>query len=37
LGLTCGDRVTITVDGPDEEAIANKLATLIASHFDFEK
>ena len=37
LGLTCGDRVTITVDGPDEEEMANKLAELIASRFEFEK
>ena len=37
LGLTCGDRVTISVDGPDEEELANKLADLFASHFDFEK
>ncbi len=37
LGLTCGDRVTISVDGPDEEEMANKLAELIASRFEFEK
>ena len=37
LGLTCGDRVTISVDGPDEEEMANKLAELFASHFEFEK
>ena len=36
LGLTCGDRVTITVDGPDEEEMANKLGTIIASHIELE-
>lgn len=37
LGLTCGDRVTITVEGPDEEALAEKLAELVSSKFEFEK
>ena len=37
LGLTCGDEVTISVDGPDEEAIAKKLAGLFSMHFDFER
>ena len=37
LGLTCGDTVTITVDGPDEEAMGEKLASLFSMHFDFER
>lgn len=37
LGLTCGDTVTITVDGPDEKETADKLAELFATHFDFER
>lgn len=37
LGLTCGDTVTITVEGPDEEAMGEKLASLFYMHFDFER
>ena len=37
LGLTCGDTVTITVEGPDEKTMGEKLASLFSMHFDFER
>lgn len=37
LGLTCGNTVTIRVDGPDEEATGKKLVELFETHFDFER
>lgn len=35
LGLECGKEVTISVDGPDEAATADKLVELFEHHFDF--
>lgn len=35
LGLQQGQAVTITVDGPDEKAVADKLVELFETHFDF--
>jgi phosphotransferase system HPr (HPr) family protein len=37
LGLTCGQAVTIRVNGPDEEAVAVKMAELFETHFDFPR
>lgn len=35
LCLSCGTEITIEVEGPDEEAWANKLKDLFEYHFDF--
>jgi phosphocarrier protein HPr len=35
LGLEKGAKVTITVNGPNEEAEAKRLADLFETHFDF--
>ena len=35
LGLEQGARVRIEVDGPNEEAFANRLAKLFETEFDF--
>ena len=35
LGLCQGDTVTIQVDGPNEAEMADELATLFETHFDF--
>jgi phosphotransferase system HPr (HPr) family protein len=35
LCLACGDTATLTVEGPNEEAAADKIAELLASEFDF--
>ena len=35
LCLACGDTATLTVEGPNEEAAADKIAELMASEFDF--
>jgi len=32
-----GESVTITVKGPDEEAVAQRFVSLFEKHFDFEK
>lgn len=37
LGLACGDSVSISVEGPDEQATAEMLAELFSRHFDFER
>ncbi len=37
LGLTCGQTLTIRVDGPDEAAVAGKMAELFETHFDFPR
>ncbi len=35
LGLRCGAEIEIEVDGPDEEAMAEKAAELFERHFEF--
>lgn len=35
LGLEQGAEVSIQVDGPDEEAFAQRLSELFETHFDF--
>ncbi len=35
LGLHEGHRITIQVEGPGEEAMAERIAELFARHFDF--
>ena len=35
LGLECGRSITITVDGPDEEAVCSSLVDLFEFNFDF--
>lgn len=35
LGLEHGRKITIHVDGPDEEKVADKLAELFEYNFDF--
>jgi phosphocarrier protein HPr len=35
LALGPGDRVTVRVSGPEEEAWGRRLAELLATHFDF--
>ncbi|MBU0679467.1 MAG: HPr family phosphocarrier protein [Verrucomicrobia bacterium] len=35
LGLTCGSELAISVDGPDEEAICERLVEIFETHFDF--
>ena len=35
LELYPGSRVTIRVDGPDEEAVCRQLVELFETHFDF--
>jgi len=37
MNLACGVEVTIAVDGPDEEAMADRLAELFARQFDFKR
>lgn len=37
LGLAKGTLITIEVDGPDEQAMADKLKVLFETHFDFER
>jgi phosphotransferase system HPr (HPr) family protein len=37
LGLTCEDELTISVDGPDEQAVCDKLIKLFETEFDFER
>jgi phosphocarrier protein HPr len=35
LALTCGTRITLEVDGPDEDAQLAKLIELFEYHYDF--
>ncbi len=35
LGLQEGEPITITVDGPDDEQMADKMLELFERHFDF--
>ncbi len=35
LGLQHGAKVTVRVDGPDEEAVCHRLAALLETEFDF--
>ena len=35
LCLACGDTVTLTVEGANEEAAADKIAELLETEFDF--
>lgn len=35
LGLAEGDEVTISANGPDEQAACKRLAELLETHFDF--
>ena len=37
LALVCGAEVTITVDGPDEEAMCDRLVELFQRNFDFKR
>lgn len=37
LGVTCGQTVTIRVDGPDEDRVCTRLAELFESRFDFHR
>jgi phosphotransferase system HPr (HPr) family protein len=35
LGLSCGTPLTIQVDGPDEQTMADRLKELFETRFDF--
>ena len=35
MGLPLGAKVTVSVTGPDEEAICKQVADLFETHFDF--
>lgn len=35
LGMAEGDPVTVTADGPDEQAACARLVELLETHFDF--
>lgn len=35
LGLSCGSTVEITVDGPDEETMCQRLAELFSQIYDY--
>ncbi len=35
LGLACGDQAELTVEGPDEERAADKIAELLEHEYDF--
>lgn len=35
LGLQCGEKLTVEVNGPDEEVLSEKLAELFEYEFDF--
>jgi len=35
LGLACGDRIAVSVDGPDEGHLCNELCSLFSTRFDF--
>ena len=37
LGISCGTDVTIKVEGPDEEAMAQKMVELFERNFDFPR
>ena len=37
LGITCGQTVTIEVDGPDEEEVADRMVELFETDFDFQR
>jgi len=37
LGLAKGTDITIEVEGPDEQAMADKMKELFETHFDFER
>jgi phosphotransferase system HPr (HPr) family protein len=37
LGIACGDRVTIRVEGPDEEVVCKRLVELFQTEFDFPR
>ena len=36
LGIQCNEEVTIAVEGPDAEALCDKLCELFAYEFDFK-
>jgi len=36
LGIQCGEEVTLTVEGPNEEEVSDKLSDLLAYEFDFK-
>lgn len=36
LGIQCGEEVTLTVKGPDEENAGKTIADLLAFEFDFQ-
>ena len=35
LGLGCGEKIVISVDGPDEERLCDELCSLFSTQFDF--
>ncbi len=35
LGLQCGDSVKISVTGPNEDEVCDKMSELFATEFDF--
>ncbi|MCF7854667.1 MAG: HPr family phosphocarrier protein [Candidatus Pacebacteria bacterium] len=37
LGVQCNDVVTISVSGPDEEEVCDKMVKLFETNFDFER
>ncbi|MBQ9367649.1 MAG: HPr family phosphocarrier protein [Victivallales bacterium] len=37
LTLTCGDKFSIVVDGPDEEAICDMLMSFMEKEYDFQR
>lgn len=37
LALTAGDEVTVTVSGPDELSVCNRVIQLLESTFDFQR
>lgn len=35
LGLACGDQAVLTVEGPEEEKAADRIAELLETEYDF--
>jgi len=36
LGIQCNEEVTVSVEGPDEESVCQKISDLFAFEFDFK-
>jgi phosphocarrier protein len=37
LGMTCGTTIVVTVSGPDEQAMCQRLVRLLETEFDFRR